>query len=285
MSFLEKRKIKFRAPAMAANENTSTGFFHLAGPDDKVLFFSGPPQAITGIIPVINTSSEEQKIRSISITPNKLRAPGGVPFNEIPFRARVRGGQHANLRARLPLDPHTPPGNYDFEVALGPHKLPAIAYIPEVVDLRLEPREITIIASPKSSSYTRTIVLENRGNVPLLTGSQCEVPIIDTDSLTNAVLDGLKKGGRDKGDRESIESMIKEALIELADQKVGMLVIKRKAMTLSPGQKVALEGHFELPVGLKPQHRYSASVNLYNGNLKIEIYTTAKTQPVSKQRK
>ena len=59
---------------MAVNEDTSEAFFQLTGPDDNVLFFSGPPQTITGIIPIVNTSSEDQKIRSISIKPNKLRA-------------------------------------------------------------------------------------------------------------------------------------------------------------------------------------------------------------------
>jgi hypothetical protein len=278
---LEKINLELRARwAMAANEDTSEAFFQLAGPDDNVLFFSGPPQTVTGIIPVVNTSSEDQKIRTISIKPNKLRAAGGVPFKEILFRARLRGGQHANLRARLPLDPLTPPGSYDFEVTLGSRKLPAVAYIPEVVDLRILPGEITIVASPKSTSYTRTVVAENRGNVPLLAGNQCEVPIFETTTLTHAVLNGLSKA-----DRESKDSMVKAALTELADLKVGTLVIKRKAMALSPGQKVAVDIEFELPGGLKPQHRYSASLSLYNANLKIEIYTTAKSQPVSRKRK
>jgi hypothetical protein len=265
---------------MAANENMPQASFHLAGPEDRVLYFAGPPQAITGIIPVINTSSEEQRIRSISINSDRLRGAGGVPFGEIPFRTRLRGGQQANLRARLPLDPLTPPGSYDFQITLGQRTLRAVAYIPEVVDLHVFPRKITIIASPETSSYTRTVVVENRGNVPLLTGAQCEVPIIDTDSITNAVLEGINKGNR-----ESAESMVRSALIELADLKEGTLVIKRKAMTLSPGQKLALDLQFKLPANLKPQHHYSASVSLYNGGLELEIYTTSKTQPVSRKRK
>jgi hypothetical protein len=265
---------------MGAKANTPQAFFHLAGPKDSLLVFAGTPQALTGIIPVVNTSSDEQKIRSIPINSKKLRGAGGVPFSEIPFRTRLRGGQQANLRARLPLDPLTPPGSYDFEVTLGPRTLPAIAYVPEVVDLRVVPRAITIIASAKSSSYARTVVIENRGNVVLLMGHQCEVPIFETDSLVNAVLNGLNKG-----DRESTDSMVKSALIELADQKVGTLVIKRKAIALSPGQKVALDLQFELPASLKPQRYYSASVSLYNASLKVDIYTTSKPKPASSKQK
>jgi len=94
------------------------------------------------------------------------------------------------------------------------------------------------------------------------------------------VLDGLHKS-----DRKSTESMAKAALNELADLKVGMLVIKRKAVALSPGQKAAIDLEFQLPPGLKPQRHYSVSVALYNGSLKVDIYTTTKAEPTSNKQK
>jgi hypothetical protein len=266
---------------MAAKRNIPQASFHLAGPEDRVIYFSGPPRAVTGIVPVVNSGSEEQRIRSnITIHSDKLRRAGGLRFGEIPFRTRLGAWQQADLRAKLPIDPLTPPGSYDFQITLGQRTLPAVAYIPEVVDLDIFPGEITIIASPKTSSYTRSVVFENRGNVPLLTGSQCDVPIIDNDSLANAVLEGLNKG-----DPESTDSMVKAALVELAHLKVGTLIIRRKAMTLLPGQKGVAELQFELPGNLKPQHHYSTFVSLYNGSLRLEIYTTSKSEPVSKKRK
>jgi hypothetical protein len=265
---------------MGANEDTPQAFVHLAGAEDTRLYFSGPPQALTGIIPVVNTSSDKQKIRSITINSGKLRGAGGVPLREIPFRTRLQGGQQANLWARLPLDPQTPPGRYDFEVTVGPRTLPATAYVPEVVDLRVEPQAITIIASAKISSYTKTVVCENHGNVDLLSGNQCEVPIFEGDPLVSTVLNGLNKG-----DRKSVESMTNAALNELADLKVGTLVIKRKAMTLSPGKKMAVDLEFQLPAGLKAHHHYSLSVGLYNANLEVNIYTTAKPEPASRKQK
>jgi hypothetical protein len=258
---------------MGTNQNLTEEFFQLAGSEDTVLDFSGPPRAVTGIIPVINTGSDKQRIRSISINSKELRGPGGVPFSEIPFRTRLKGGQRANLRARLPLDALTPPGSYDFEVTMGRSTLRAVARIAEVFDLRVEPRAITIIASAKSSTDTRKVVCENRGNVVLLGGNQCEVPIFEDDPLLTAILNGLNKS-----DRESAESMLKAALIELADLKVGTLVVKRQVMALSPGQKVAVNIGFKLPAGLKPQHHYSASVGLYNAIMRVDIYATAKPE-------
>jgi hypothetical protein len=258
---------------MEADDDTPRAFVDLAGSENARLHFTGPPQALTGIIPVVNTSSSKQKIRSIAINSGKLLGAGGVPLREIPFRSRLQGGQRVNLLARIPVDPLTPPGSYDFEITVGSRTLPATAYVPEIVDLHVEPRELTIIASAKISSYTKTVVCENRGNVVLLSGIQCEVPIFDADPLISTVLNGLNKS-----DRKSVESMTKAALDELADLKVGSLIIKRKGMALSPGQSVALDLQFLLPGGLKAQHHYSVSVGFYNANLQVEIYTTTKPQ-------
>ena len=198
---------------------------------------------------------------------------GGVRLREIPFRARLRGGQQANLQVRLPVDPQTEPGLYDFEITVGPRTFSATACVTEVVKMRLEPRAITIIASPKKSSYTKTVVFQNNGNVPLPLGNHCAVPIFESDLLLSTVLNGLSKG-----DRKSAQSMATAALSALADLKVGTLVIKRKAVSLSPGKKITADLRFEIPDGLEPQRRYSVSVGLYSATLKIDIYTTAKPE-------
>jgi hypothetical protein len=265
---------------MGANESRADGFVHLAGDDDTRLFFSGPPGALTGIIPIVNTSSEKQKIRGIAIKSDKLRGNGGVVLREIPFRTRLSAQQKADLRAILPIDPHTPPGSYDFQVTLGSRTLAATAYVPEVVDLHVEPRTLMILANSKGASYAKTVVCENKGNVVLLSGTQCEVPIFEVEPLERAVLNGLHKS-----DRKSVESMAKSALNELADLKVGTLIIKRKATALSPGQKLAMEFTFQLPDGLKPQRHYSVSVALYNGHVDLEIYTTWKADSPSRKHK
>jgi hypothetical protein len=264
---------------MSAIEKLPEQFFQLAGPEDQVLGFSGPPHAVVGMIPVVNTSGDKQKIRSISINSKELRGPGGVPLSEIPFRTRLHGHQQANLQVGLPIDPLTPAGSYNFEVTVGPRTLRAVAHISEVFDLRVEPRAITIFTAPKISSHIGRVVCENRGNVVLLGGDRCEVPIFEAYPLLSAILNGLHKS-----DRVSAESMTKAALIELADLKVGTLIVKRRAMALSPGQKVAVDIGFELPAGLKPHRRYSASLEFYNANLRVEIYTTANPRPNSSKK-
>lgn len=249
---------------------TNTQTVHLAGPEGVRLDFSGPPRALTGYIPLVNNSPEKQKVRSVSVNSGKLMGAAGLPLREIPFYARLYGGDQVNVPATIALDAQTPPGSYDLELTVGNRTLPATAHVTEVVDLRIDPEQITILAGA-DRSYTRKLVVENAGNVPLPTGPQCEAPLFDSFDLVSTFLVGLNKG-----DRKSAESMAKAFLNEWADLKAGTLISKRKAMVLTPGQKIAVDVVFELKGDLKPLHHYQANLQLYNATVAVDIYTTAK---------
>lgn len=252
---------------------------HFAAPKDARLSFSGPPKSLTGMVPLVNNGSEKQKIRSMAVSSNKLLGSAGLPLQEVPLYARLYAGEQARVPATLALDPRTPPGKYDLEITVGERTLAAIAYVSEVVDLRLDPVAITILAGT-ATSYSRTLVIENAGNVPLATGTECDAPIFDSLDLLGTFLTGLNKA-----DRQSVESMTKAFLNEWADLKVGTLVTKRQAMILAPGQKLATEVEFHLPANLKPLHHYHVNLQLYNATLSVDIYTTAKAGSVKTKSK
>lgn len=244
---------------------------HLAGPANARLRFSGPPKNLTGTIPLVNNGSEKQKIRSVAVKSDKLLGAAKLPLREMPFYARLYGGEQLSVPATLALDPQTPPGSYDLELTVGARTLQATAYVTEVVDLRIDPVRITILAGAETS-YTRTLVVENAGNVPLPTGARCDGPLFESFDLVSSLLTGLSKG-----DRKSAESMAKAFLNEWADLQAGTLITKRKAMVLTPGQKLSVDVEFELPDVLKPLRHYQANLQLYNAILSVDIYTTAKT--------
>ena len=258
---------------MGTNGNTlasESQTVHLAGPEGARLRFSGPPRGLTGSIPLVNSGADKQKVRSMAVSSDKLLGPAQLPLREIPFYARLYGGEQLSVPATIVLDQQTPPGSYDFELTVGARTVAATAYVSEVVDLRLDPVQITILAG-SATSYTRTLVVENAGNVDLPTGAQCEAPIFDSFDMASAFLIGLHKG-----DRKSAESMARAFLNEWADLAAGTLVTKRKAMVITPGQKLAVDVEFQLPADLKPLRHYRANLQLYNANLSVDIYTTAK---------
>lgn len=241
-----------------------------AGSDDAPLFFSGPPQGLSGNIPLVNNGVEKQKIRTIGVTAESLQGPASLPLTEIPFYAKLYPGQQASVTGMIALDAKTRPGKYEFQVTLGGKTVPATAQVAEVVDFRITPSAITILAG-SSKKFTRQFVIENKGNVDLPTGSKCECPIFDSFDLLTGLLTGLHKA-----DKTSVETMVKGFLDEWADLQMGTLVITRPPATLHPGDKTTVDVKFELPDGLKPLRHYYANLQLYNAILGVDIYTTAK---------
>ncbi len=242
----------------------------LAAVDQSPVFFSGPPQALQGNIPLVNTGAEKEKIRSIAVRAQDLRGPASLPLGEIPFYAKLQAGQQASVPGMIALDPTTPPGKYDFEIMVAGRSVPATAQVAEVVDFRITPSNITILAG-SATTYTRQFVIENAGNVDLPTGSKCEATIFDSFDLITGLLTGLHNA-----DRTTVETMVKGFLDEWANLEVGTLTISRTPVTVHPGDKLTVDVDFKLPTGLKPLRHYYANLQLYNATLGVDIYTTAK---------
>ena len=242
---------------------------HLAGSEGTKLCFSGPPRNLTGTIPLVNNSAEKQKVRSAAVKAEKLQGAAGLPLRDIPFYAKLYGGEQASVAASISLDPRTAPGSYDFELTVGSKTLPATAHVCEVVDLEIDPTALTILAGP-GTSYTRAIVLGNAGNVPLPTGAQCEVPVFEPYDLATTMVLGLHNS-----DQKSLESLAKGWLSAWADLQCGTLIAKRKPTTIAPGEKISMEVEFVLPAELKPLRHYRSALQLYNASLSVDIYTSA----------
>ena len=242
----------------------------LAASNNAPVFFSGPPQALQGNIPLVNTGAEKEKIRSIEVSAADLRGPASLPLKEIPFYAKLYPGQQASVTGTIPLDPTTRPGKYDFEIMVAGKSVPATAQVAEVVDFRITPGNVTILAG-SASTFTRQFVIENAGNVDLPTGSKCEATIFDSFDLITGLLTGLHNA-----DKTSVETMVKGFLDEWANLEVGTLTISRMPVTVHPGQKLTVDVDFKLPAGLKPLRHYYANLQLYNATLGVDIYTTAK---------
>jgi hypothetical protein len=241
-----------------------------AGREDARLVFTGPPDRLTGAIPLINTSADKQKLRALSVSAGDLQGAARMPLREFPISAKLYPGEQATVPGVIALDARTPPGRYDIQVTLGDKTLPATVYVAEVVNLQMDPSEITIL-SGASRSHTRRIIAQNLGNVDLPTGAQCEAPVFDSFDLVSSMLIGLKQA-----DRTSAETMVKGFLDEWADLQAGTLVVKREPIILHPGQTIETDVEFVLPAELKPLRHYRANLQLYNVILTVDIYTTAK---------
>jgi len=250
---------------------TASQALSIAGPEDICLRFSGPPDNLTGSIPLVNTGSERQRVRGFAVQSDSLTGPARMPLNQVPFFARLDQGEQASVETTISINPQTPPGTYDFTLTIGGRTVPAKAHVTEVVDLRVDPVTVTILAGA-ATSYTRTFIVENAGNVSLPGGTECEAPLFSTMDLASALVVGLHKS-----DRKSAETMTRAFLNEWADLQAGTVVMKRKAITLKPGQKIPVDIEFVLPADLPPLQHYRAGLFLYNSAVTLDVYTTAKS--------
>ncbi len=241
-----------------------------AGTADSPLIFSGPPGRLRGTLRLTNPTAASQSLRSLSVATDQLLGAASLPLQVIPLSARLNPGQQAAIRGTIVLDAQTAPGTYPLKVTIGSTVVEATAHVTEVVDFRIQPGEITILAG-SDSSYEREFVIENAGNVPLPLGDRCEAPLLDSIDLQTAMLVGLHKAA-DLDAKGQVESWLRE----WGEREGGTLVILRDPIILRPGQKMTAKAKFQLPEQLKPYRNYVATLQLYNATLKVSIYTTKK---------
>jgi len=247
-----------------------TSGIQLAHAEDAPFVFSGPPSRLQGTIRLVNPTSEKVKLSSVSVQSANLMGVARLPLTQIPMTARLAPGEQTSLRSTIAIDPYTPPGTYPLTLTIGGQTVQATAHVTEVVDFRIEPGEITILAG-KESKYTREFVIENAGNVPLPLGERCEAPLLDSVDLVTTMLVGLHDAPQPDKD-----SLLTSWLAGWGGMAAGTLVVTRDAIMLRPGQKITATATFELPGALKPLRHYRASLQLYNATLAVDVYTTVK---------
>ena len=246
---------------------------------DAGVVFSGPPKMLRGNIPLVNTSDQKLKMSSLQVKTDTLLGPASLPLQKMAVGVRLNPGEQAAVSSTIQLDPQTAPGTYNFSMNISGTSVAATAHVTEVVDFRMEPTEVTILAGA-DSSFERTFVIENAGNVPLPLGERCEAPLLDSIDLRTSMLQGLHDAG-DAELKEKVNSWMKE----WGTRMPGMLVILRDPITLSPGNKITAKATFQLPDNLEPFRCYKADLQLYNALLTVTIYTTRNSNPESKKKR
>ena len=250
----------------------------LAGAANTRLSFVGPPRRLTGDIPLINETDTKLRLRSTGLKLATPKAAAGLPLGEAYFFARLYPGEQANVPAAISLDPSTPPGHHQFELTIGKRTIAVDAHVEEVVDLRVEPSQISILAGSETT-YARTLILENAGNVDLPIGAESIAPVYDSQDIRCVLVPAINQS-----DRSSLEAMLRNMLQSIGDVQAGTLVARHDPIVLHPGQKLTVDVSFNLPGKLKRLHHYFAHLQLYNARVSVDIYSTENYGPGSTTR-
>lgn len=241
-----------------------------AGPEDAKLVFFGPPSGVRGRIPLHNPTDEKLRLRSLRVSATDLLGPAQAPLREVPVAVRLRPGEQASVPATIRLDLRTEPGPHQLTLNVAGRDVPATVYVSEVVNLRIQPDEVTIVVGAKNT-YTRQFMVQNFSNVKVSLGARCETPLFQAVDYEATILLGLARASR-----KELNEKVAAALDDLGDTVAGTLVVTREAVTLAPGEAVNGPVEFTLPPDLKPLHQYFAILGLYGATVRLNAYATAK---------
>ena len=250
---------------MKASDPTPT--LQLAHAEDEPIIFYGPPDRLQGAIRLRNASTEKLKLSSVTLDAPAIHGPGRAPLRHLQLAARLQPDEQAKVPATIQLDSSTPPGKYEASMRLGERTQRVQVHVTENIDLRVEPKRISIYTEGELV-FPREVIVENAGNVPLRLGGLCIVPLADAMELRAAIRNGLTGACELEP-----EAVLKAFLCAWSEQQVGTLSIAREDITLPPGETRPLTLTFTLPNDLQRFRRYEADLPLYNASLFLEVTT------------
>src|SRR5215472_12231061 len=159
---------------------------------DQVLV--GPPGHLQGEVHLRNAGPRKVIVREPRI---RTRAAQLVALHDQAEEATwnlrrmiLRPGQARRIPISLELDPRTPPGVYEVEIDVLGQRRPLTVHVTELVRLAMAPDEVVVENHP-GKTVTKTVVLTNRGNVPVTVPKIGSVGLDDEHAFCRAALSTL----------------------------------------------------------------------------------------------
>lgn len=139
--------------------------------DEVVL--SGPPDAVSGLVPYLNDTGSPVTIDQIGVdAPDDPAPAAAVAVDEVtaPPGATVR------IRLGLQVSPLTPPGSYPMVLTVAGSTVEATARVVAAPALRVTPTALVLDGLP-AAAVEATVVVSNEGNVPLRLPGALTLPV------------------------------------------------------------------------------------------------------------
>ncbi|MBM7808041.1 hypothetical protein JOD57_003878 [Geodermatophilus bullaregiensis] len=235
----------------------------VAADQDRPAEFVGPPHALTGRLFLRRTDERALMLTRCDALAATL---GGTADLQGPAEARVaratvlRGREAGEVSVRLSLDRHTPPGRYEIEIEIGGERVAAVATVMDVASLDIRPTSFILDNAPKLVQE-KTVVVRNRGNVPLRVTDIGGVPL-DDERLDCRLLRGALKEWTAREER-SVESYFVEVgrQAHKALERAGLLRVHVQGapFVLAPGEIRTITLAIEVPSTLDRHTRYTGT--------------------------
>jgi hypothetical protein len=249
----------------------------LAHSADAPIVLVGPPQALQGELRLHNPGEQKLVLRDArlhSAAPSKERAslPSVPEFSM--RRIVLRPGELRRVPLKIPLSPHTPPGEYHGQVEVGGHARTVVMHVTEVVRLEISPGQLVIDNQP-GTTLVKHAVFTNAGNVPLTMGDIGPVVLDETllECRTGrAAIAAL--GENITGLDDYIAEVVRQTKAALEQTGILRVHVNGSPLTLAPGEVRPVEMEIRIPDNLDRRARYLGVAALYTTNLEFLLVPT-----------
>lgn len=240
------------------------------------LILAGPPRAVRGEFRVRNATDRKVVVRQPRVTAATAtgRPKGDASMTAISGdalalrRIVVRAGQSRPVAVDLALDPRTPPGTYHAALDVDGEQRPVVMHVTEDVALTMAPSEIVLDGRP-GEKVQRRVVITNDGNVPLAVNTIGAV-VLDEDLVHCRALRGaLADVGDTMKSLDEFAVALGRRYHDLYDTRV--LRVQNDAVTIAPGETLALALTITLPEKLEPRSRYTGFAAISTDSLAFTI--------------
>lgn len=248
----------------------SSGSLLLGLPEDAPIAVVGPPGVLRINLTLVNPSDVPVVVRGATIG-RVARRDGEAPLPGISasLSAVVQAGETATASLRLIVDPHTPSGEYLGEIEIAGSVRPLTLTVVETVQLAIEPTPV-VLDSGAGTTFRKTVLFRNLGNVPLQIGHPGALPIGQERPFATAA--EIAAAGPSETVKELIGRLFERRGARLLTE-VGIMNVRMSedSFVLPPGMSNAATLDCSLPDGLSPHRRYRAYAPLYDTDLAFLI--------------
>jgi hypothetical protein len=254
----------------------------LAHSADAPIILVGPPQALQGELRLHNPGEQKLVLRDARLHSEAPRAAKASLASMPEFSMRrivLRPGELRRVPLKIPLSPHTPPGEYRGQVEVGGHTREVVMHITEVIRLDISPAQLVVDNQP-GATIVKHAVFTNAGNVPLPMGDIGPVVLDETllECRTGrAAIAAL--GDKITSLDDYIAEVVRQTKAALEQTGILRVHVSGSPMTLAPGEVRPVEIEIRIPDNLDRRARYLGVAALYTTNLEFLLVPTNTARP------
>jgi hypothetical protein len=227
---------------------------------------AGTPRRVSGHVVVENAGAGDVAVRAVEVSGAALgrgTAPGTCT---VPVLATLPAGRSMRVPVRLRLDPCTPPGRHEVEVAVGGARTTAVVEVAEHPRARISPAAVSLRGRPGTTAVAR-VVIANLGNVPIPLDRLGAVTIEERGGVCRS-LEGALRAEGDHGHR----AVLDEAVRRIARTRVDQMRVRAVDVgAVDPGATRSVELELHLPPDMGAGRTYTGLLRLVGGSLLVEV--------------